>query len=66
MKITCPECHKGLINPLCIPNHEAKIGGVKYIIKDASVAKCDKCGFLAVTAEELKRWREHGHRHRGK
>lgn len=57
-KVTCPECNKGVIEPVVIPEYVTQLGGADFTVKNASIAKCNNCGFIAVAADELKRWQE--------
>ena len=57
-QVTCPECHKGDIEQIVIPQRRTHIGGADFVVTDAVVAKCNKCAFEAVGAKELKRWEE--------
>jgi DNA-binding transcriptional regulator YiaG len=57
-QVKCPECHTGLIEQTVIPQHRTQIGGADFTVKDAVVARCNNCGFVAVAAPELKRWEE--------
>jgi hypothetical protein len=57
-QIACPECHKGVIEQIVIPQHPTQVGGADFTVTDATVTKCNRCGFTAVAATEFKRWEE--------
>lgn len=53
---TCEECGQGKVEEKTIKNYETKIKGYPFVVPEASVGICDKCGAEHFAAEETKRW----------
>ncbi|MBL7219804.1 MAG: hypothetical protein ISS69_06810 [Phycisphaerae bacterium] len=36
--------------------YSTRLGGIPFVVKDAKIAQCDRCGGEVFAAKELKRW----------
>jgi DNA-binding transcriptional regulator YiaG len=54
----CPVCGMGIMIDEVIACHSTRLGGVPVEVANARITKCDKCGEVAVDANELNRWEE--------
>jgi putative zinc finger/helix-turn-helix YgiT family protein len=54
----CQECGQGTVFTKTFPEYAAKIKGYPFIVKDALVGICDKCGTEHFNASETDRWEQ--------
>jgi YgiT-type zinc finger domain-containing protein len=57
-RITCPNCHNGLIEQHVVRQYRTKVGGVDFTVENATITKCSECDFIAVAAGEIRKWEE--------
>lgn len=55
---TCEECGQGKVGHKTIKNYRTKIKGYPFVVPEASIGICDRCGAEHFAAEETKRWEE--------
>ena len=55
---SCPECGQGTVQATKIQNYKTKIKGYPFIVNEAIVGVCDKCGAKHFTPHETGRWEE--------
>jgi len=53
----CEECGVGAVRSTVRRNHEVKFDRVPFVVPEAVIGVCDKCGEEYVDAVEYKRWR---------
>lgn len=54
----CQECGKGTVVEQVIPGYPTKIRGYPFVIKDARVGVCDRCGAEHFAVQETGRWEQ--------
>jgi putative zinc finger/helix-turn-helix YgiT family protein len=54
----CPECGQGTVRSTRILNYKTKIRGYPFVVDEALVGVCDRCGSESFAPEETKRWEE--------
>lgn len=59
---TCPECDIGTVHTKRVLNYKTKIKGFPFIVDEALIGVCDRCGAKQFAPEETKRWEELFHR----
>ncbi len=52
----CQECGQGTVTERVIPAYQTKIKGYPFVIRDAHVGYCAKCGSAHFSAQETDRW----------
>jgi YgiT-type zinc finger domain-containing protein len=53
---TCQECGQGTVSEIIIPEYPTMIRGCLFVVTNASIGECDKCGAKHFSAIELRRW----------
>jgi putative zinc finger/helix-turn-helix YgiT family protein len=54
----CPECGQGTVRSTPILNYKTKIKGYPFVVDEAIIGVCDRCGSESFAPEETKRWEE--------
>jgi len=54
----CPECGHGTVRSTRILNYKTKIKGYPFVVDEAVIGVCDRCGSESFAPEETKRWEE--------
>lgn len=54
----CPECEVGTVETTRVLNYQTKIRGYPFIVDEAFIGVCNRCGAESFAPEELKRWEE--------
>lgn len=54
----CQECGEGTVLEQVFPKYSTKIKGYPFVVKDAQVGVCDRCGAEHFAAQETSRWEE--------
>jgi putative zinc finger/helix-turn-helix YgiT family protein len=54
----CPECGQGTVRSTRILNYKTKIKGYPFVVDEALIGVCDRCGSESFAPEETKRWEE--------
>jgi putative zinc finger/helix-turn-helix YgiT family protein len=54
----CPECGRGTVRSTRILNYKTKIKGYPFVVDEALIGVCDRCGAESFAPEETKRWEE--------
>lgn len=54
----CPECGQGTVRSTRILNYKTKIKGYPFVVDEALIGVCDRCGTDSFAPEETKRWEE--------
>lgn len=52
----CQECGKGTVVAQVFPEYHTKIKGYPFVVSDAVIGVCDKCGARHYTILETQRW----------
>lgn len=52
----CQECGKGTVVEQVIPEYHTKIKGYPFVVKDAWLGVCDRCGAEHFAVQETNRW----------
>jgi len=55
---SCPECGQGTVRSTRILNYKTKIRGYPFVVDEALIGVCDRCGSESFAPEETKRWEE--------
>jgi putative zinc finger/helix-turn-helix YgiT family protein len=55
---SCPECGQGTVRSTRILNYKTKIKGYPFVVDEAVIGVCDRCGSESFAPEETKRWEE--------
>jgi putative zinc finger/helix-turn-helix YgiT family protein len=55
---SCPECGQGTVRSTRILNYKTKIKGYLFVVDEALIGVCDRCGSESFAPEETKRWEE--------
>jgi putative zinc finger/helix-turn-helix YgiT family protein len=53
---TCPECERGTMQTTRVQNHKTRIKGYPFVVDEAVIGVCDRCGARAFAPEETRRW----------
>ena len=54
----CQECGKGTVLEQVIPEYPTKIRGYPFVVKEARVGVCDRCGAEHFAVQETGRWEQ--------
>jgi len=54
----CQECGEGTVREQVLPQYPTKIRGYPFVVKDARIGVCDRCGAEHFAARETNRWEE--------
>ncbi len=54
----CQECGEGNVREQAFPEYRTKIKGYPFVVKDARIGGCDRCGAEHFAARETNRWEE--------
>lgn len=54
----CPECGRGTVRSTRILNYRTKIKGYPFVVEEALIGVCDRCGAESFAPGETKRWEE--------
>lgn len=54
---TCEECSDGIVRPTTVRNFETKFENVPFVVPEAVIGVCDRCGAQYFNGREYKRWR---------
>ncbi len=52
----CDQCEKGIMRTTIFPKYETAVEGNPFVVENAVVEVCDKCGNWNVMYKELERW----------
>ena len=55
---TCEECHQGTVRKTIIPNFPTKFENVPFIVPEAVIGVCDRCGGQHFNGKEYLRWKQ--------
>jgi putative zinc finger/helix-turn-helix YgiT family protein len=54
----CEECGKGIVKEKVFDNYRTKIKGYPFVVPEAKIGICDKCGAKHFDPSETKHWEE--------
>ena len=54
--IKCPSCGVNKMEEKIISEFHTKLGGVPFVVSNAKILECEKCGERIYDAKEIKRW----------
>ena len=55
---TCQECHEGVVRRTTVRDFETKFENVPFVVPEAVIGVCDKCGARHFSGREHERWEE--------
>ena len=61
--IKCPSCGVNKMEEKIISEFHTKIGGVPFVVSNAKILECEKCGERIFDAKEIKRWEKELQKH---
>lgn len=57
-KMSCPKCKNGKLEVTVLRNFETRLKGIPFVVEDAKVLQCVKCGEKVYAAKEIERWEQ--------
>lgn len=54
--IKCPSCGVNKMKEKIISEFHTKLGGVPFVVSNANILECEKCGERVFDAKEIKHW----------
>lgn len=54
----CQECGQGVVRERTIPEYHTRIKGYPFVVKDARIGVCDRCGAEHFVPQETDRWEQ--------
>ncbi len=57
-KMSCPKCKSGKLEVTVLHDFETRLKGIPFVVEDAKVLQCAKCGEKVYAAKEIERWEQ--------
>lgn len=57
-EVRCPYCDEGNLKTVIVRDYHTQLGGIPFVVNDATILQCDTCGKKVFDANEVRRWEQ--------